>query len=222
LKQLFTILFFLLAFAFANGQSCETFNKKTINCIDKDSLKQGFWYEYKVQKILTTDSLRHNPRAIGFHNDEGKVHIPIAEGYYKDNKRIGQWIYYAGSFYNDNYANPTSHQKSITFTDSGYFYEVDTFWHYTAKVSNDTSFLTGTIILKNDTVQVICKDKKCYLYNSYKKKKEKFSYSKLESMISWLNFYGLKVKPKNMAANMGFSAVLAEEYVLIVSFAYQL
>jgi hypothetical protein len=88
-------------------------------------MKQGFWYEYKINKILTTDSFRQNPRAIGFHNAEGRVDVPIAEGYYKDSKRIGEWKYYKGLFYNDTYGNPTSHQQTVIYSDTGYFHVIE-------------------------------------------------------------------------------------------------
>lgn len=157
-------------------------------------MKQGFWYEYKINKILTTDSFRQNSRAIGFHNDEGRVDVPIAEGYYKDNKRIGVWKFYKGSFYNDTYANPTSHEQTVIFTDTGYFYVIDTFWHFVAKVSNDTNTLEGTLFLKDDTVKVICKDKLCYLKDPFQRnKKKKFPYKELDKRLIWLNFRSFKV-----------------------------
>jgi hypothetical protein len=163
-------------------------------------MKQGFWYEYTIKKILTTDSFRQNPRAIGFHNDEGRVDIPVAEGYYKDNRRVGQWIFYVGGFYNDTYY-PTAHTKQVMFTDTGYFYEVDTFWHFIAKVSNDTGNLEGIVFLKDDTVKVICKDKLCYLKDPFQNnKKKKFPYKELNNQLIWLNFRSFKVKPAKIGS----------------------
>jgi hypothetical protein len=188
-------IFLCFAFTLTKAQSCETYFGKTINCIDKESLKQGFWYEYKIIKILTTDSLRRNPKAFGFHNDEGRVEIPIAEGYYKDNKKIGEWKFYKGLFYNDNYANPTSHEQKVIYTDSNYFRIIDTFWHFIATVSNDTSNLEGTLFLKDDTVKIICRNKLCYLKDPFKKnKKQKFPFKELDNKLIWLNFRSYKVK----------------------------
>jgi hypothetical protein len=196
LKFAFTILLQLITL-FLYAQKCDTISGKPINCVDKNNLKQGYWEEESIYKILTTDSFRRNPRAIGLHNDAGKIQTPIAEGFYKNNKRIGEWTYEVGSFYNDNFANPTAHQKLVTFTDSGYFYLVDTFWHYTAKVSNDTSEFKAIVILKNETFEIIFKDRKCYYLDPFKKnKKVKFPYPKLDSYLSFLNFYSYKVKKK--------------------------
>ena len=164
-------------------------------------MKQGFWYEYKISKILTTDSFRQNPKAIGFHNDEGRVYVPIAEGYYKNNKRIGEWKFYKGSFYNDNYTNPTSHEQTVSFTDSGYFKVIDTFWHFSAKVSNDTSNLMGIVYLKNDTVTIKCLDKKCFYrdpFNDNKKKKVAIKY--LDDILIQLNWYDRRFKPKKIGS----------------------
>jgi hypothetical protein len=181
LLQLFSSLLF--------GQRCETIGGKVINCIDKDSLKQGFWYEYNIDKILTTDSFNRNPGAIGFHNDEGKVYTPVAEGFYKDNKRIGTWTYYVG-FYND----PDAHEKTVLFTDSGFRYEIDSFYHYTFRISDDTSSLSGKLFLKKDTIDVVCKDRKCKLYNPFRKKTEKVKWTALDGYIRYLNFNSFKVK----------------------------
>ena len=118
--------------------------------------------------------------------------MPIAEGYYKDNKRVGQWTYYVG-FYND----PNAHLKQVTFTDSGYYFEIDSFWHFRTKVSNDTNNLTGTLFLKDDTLQVVCKNKICVLKDPFNKNKEdKFPLKDLESKLTWLNFRSYHMKMK--------------------------
>jgi hypothetical protein len=173
------------------AQKCEILEGKEMNCIDKDSLRQGFWFEYSVQKILTTDSFMRNPRAFGPHNRSGEVFTPLAEGFYKDNKRVGGWTYYVG-FYNDKDA----HLKTVIFTDSGYRYEIDSFYHYNFKISDDTSSLTGKLYLKNDTVDVLCKGGKCKMYNPFRKRKEKFRQRDLDTKIQAFNFYSYKVKSK--------------------------
>ena len=83
----------------------------------------------------------------------------------------------------------------MTYTDSGYYNEVDTFWHFIAKVSNDTSNLEGTLFLKDDTVEICCKDKLCYIADPFKKKKkQKFPVKELNDKLIWLNFRSYKVK----------------------------
>ena len=158
-------------------------------------MKQGFWYEYIINKILTTDSFRRNPHAIGFHNDEGRVDIPLAEGYYKDNKRVGEWKFYKGLFFNNIYAYLTSHVQTVIFTDSGYFRIIDSFWHFTAKVSNDTSNLEGTFLLKRHIVNIICKNKFCKMIDLFNKNNdEKFPADKLDDKLIRLNSLSFKVK----------------------------
>lgn len=158
-------------------------------------MKQGFWYEYTIYKVLTTDSFKRNPRAIGFHNDEGRIEIPIAEGLYKDNKRVGAWKFHKGPYYNDNFANPTYHEQTIFFTDSGFFKVIDTFWHFIATISNDTNNIAGTLFLKEDTVLINCKNRVCSYNDPFKKnKKQQFPYEELDKKLSWLNFRSFKVK----------------------------
>ena len=189
-----TIILLCFVYTFSISQTCEIQDNKTINCTDSASLKQGFWFEYNIQKILTTDSFKRNPNAIGLHNTDGKIITPIAEGFYKDSKKVGQWIYYVGSLFNDSY-NPTFHQKIVNYSDSGFYYEVDTFWHFVAKVSNDTNNLEGTLNLKGDTVNVFCKHKLCYILDPYRKnKKQIFPYKDLESKLIWMNFRSYNVK----------------------------
>jgi len=173
------------------GQTFEVIEGDTLNRTDKNLLKQGFWYEYHTQRILTTDSFKKNPKAVGYHNDKGLVYTPIAEGFYKDNKRVGNWTYYEG-FYNDLHA----HLKTVAYTDSGYRYEIDSFYHYIFKVSNDTTSLKGKLFLKNDTVEVVCKDGKCKLYNPFRKKTEIFKWKELCEYIRYFNFYSFEVKKK--------------------------
>lgn len=174
---------------FLFGQRCDTIEGQIMNCVDKDSLKQGYWYEYYISKILTTDSFNRNPRAIGFHNDKGIVYTPIAEGFYKDNKRIGSWTYYEG-FYND----PDAHEKTVVFTDSGFRYEIDSFYHYRFKISDDSSNVTGKLFLKKDTVNVTCKNGNCRLFNPFSQKAEKFKRTVLIDKIRILNFRSYKVR----------------------------
>jgi hypothetical protein len=185
------ISYFLLFPIILVAQKCDTIEGRLMNCVDKDLLKQGFWYEYHTTKILITDSFRRNPNAIGFHNDEGLVHTPIAEGYYKNNRRIGTW-----TFYTDFYNNPDAHTKTVLFTDSGFRYEIDSFYHYNFKISDDTSFLAGKLYLKKDTINIICKEKKCQLYNPFEKKKERFKWTDLDAHVRFLNFRSYKVKEK--------------------------
>lgn len=197
MKHLKFLLLILFCFAnnLLNAQQCETYYGKTINCTDKDSLKQGYWFEYKINKILTTDSFKRNPMAIGFHNDEGRADIPLSEGFYKSDKRIGEWKFYKGHFYNDSYLNATSHIQTTIFTDSGHFKIIDSFWNFFAKVSNDSNNLEGKIYLKENTIDVVCKDKLCYFYDPYKKsKKQKFPIKELEDKLIWLKYRSLRTK----------------------------
>lgn len=160
-----------------------------MNCVDKNSLKQGYWYEYHILKILTTDSFNRNPEAIGFHNERGLVYTPVAEGYYKDNRKTGNWTYYEG-FYND----PSAHEKTVIFTDSGFRYEIDTFYHYSFKVADDTSYLTGQLFLKKDTITVTCKNRMCNLFDPFSRKTEKFKHAALADRIRMLNFRSYKIR----------------------------
>jgi hypothetical protein len=84
-------------------------------------MKQGFWYEYAINKILTTDSFRQNPNAIGFHNDGGRVDIPIAERYYKDNKRVGACKFYVSN--TETLAEPSPNNNTLN-NENSYFTDV--------------------------------------------------------------------------------------------------
>ena len=195
--RLLIVTFLILFSTLTIGQKCETYNNRTINCIDTDSLKQGFWSEHFTTKILRTDPLRRNSSAIRLNNDEGIVYIPIAEDFFKDNKRVGEWIFYKGTFYQDSYANPTSHEQKVIFIDSGYFRIIDTFWNFYAVVTNDTNKLEGKLYLKKDTVIITCKDKICYLKDPFKNnRKQSFPLKELDDKLIWYNFRSYKVREK--------------------------
>jgi len=193
------LLIFILSclnWTFTQAQKCETHYGRTINCFDKDSLKQGFWYEYKIHKILTTDSFNKNPKAIGFHNEEGKVETPIGEGYYKDNNRVGKWTIYVGSFYNDIYP-PTSHTRQVTYTDTGYILVVDTFWNFAATLSTDSSSLHGIVTLTSDKVDIHCKNKMCYYDDPMNNnKRKKIPFQDIDDILYRLNYYDKQNKKK--------------------------
>jgi hypothetical protein len=175
------------------AQNCKTYNNKTINCIDKDSLKQGFWIENITSKIFAKDSVKPNSRVNSLTIYEWGINNRIAEGFYKDNKRVGEWTFHKGSFYQDNYANQTYHEQKAFYTDSSYFRIVDTFWNFYATVSNDTTKLDGILYLKNDTLIVKCKDGNCNLKDPFKKyKKQTFPIRDLDDRLIWYNFRGYK------------------------------
>jgi hypothetical protein len=78
----------------AFGQSCDSLDGKVINCVDSKGLKQGLWI-YKKNRLLSSSYG-------GLGSDEGcrynANHEVIAEirGYFKDDMRIGQWLYFYG------------------------------------------------------------------------------------------------------------------------------
>jgi hypothetical protein len=191
------MLFF--SWTWTQAQKCETYYGKTINCIDKDSLKQGFWYEYQITKILTTDSFRQNPKAIGFHNDKGEVETPMAEGNYKNNRKVGEWTFYVGSFYNDIFP-PTSHTRLVTFTDTRYFFIIDTFWNFNAKVSNDSNELNGVVTFDKEEIVISCKNKKCFYKAPFDKNKKEFKFKNLDDILYELNVNNYRRKRKKIGS----------------------
>lgn len=86
-------LFFLISVFQIYGQKCETFDRElfhmlpeqfpdTVNCVDKNEQKQGWWLIYKI---------KHNPINIPDELEKGDYVKNYSYGQYKDDRKIETW-----------------------------------------------------------------------------------------------------------------------------------
>lgn len=73
----FFLLLLLVMAQVSVAQKSENFQKDTVNKIDKNGLKQGFWVIYEKEK-----------------KEKGQI---IEEGFYSDNKKTGDWKHFHNS-----------------------------------------------------------------------------------------------------------------------------
>ena len=147
------IIPYILASLASSGQSCETIDGQTINCSDNINQKQGFWKERKI--ILTYCSYSCFGNNNGCKYKEENVYVTLAEGEYKDNKKIGKW-----KFYDDN-NNTSTFKEEVTFAENGRIYVNNISDKYFIEFNKDSTELNGYIKYQEDTISVICINKKC-------------------------------------------------------------
>jgi hypothetical protein len=88
-----TVFFLTLALS-SFGQSCDTLDKKIINCVDQNGLKQGLWI-YKKERLLSSSYSGLGSREGCRYNAKYQTVAKI-RGYFQDDKRIGRWEYFYG------------------------------------------------------------------------------------------------------------------------------
>jgi len=146
----------IIALAFANltkGQSCGTIKGEIINCIDSAGLKQGYWKETRKKVLLSWYGGLGSKE--GCRYGEDVVYLPVAEGYYQDNQKVGTWKYYSN---NDHLI---SVDREITYFKDGGIKDDNFLEWYSIQLNNDTSIVSGYIFHDKDSVRVECKMGTC-------------------------------------------------------------
>jgi len=145
-------VFFLICTSTIYGQTCDSIGGKPINCIDSAGLKQGYW-ELLRNKVIVSgygglgseDGCRYFERVESY---------PLAKGEYKDNKKIGSWLYYSGN-------QLGSMVREITYNENGSIEDNNLADHYTLTISKDTLDVTGQLYHHLDTVNINCQNGHC-------------------------------------------------------------
>ena len=152
MKQILFILTLLITIS-TYGQKCDTINVENINCVDKDNLKQGFW-KITEKKILLSWHSGYGSKD-GCQYGENVEYIPISEGLYKNDKKVGTWKY----FRMDNLTALT--EKEITYLNNGGVKVVNLIENTTLEYNRDTTIIKGFLNYKKDIIYLNCSQKKC-------------------------------------------------------------
>jgi hypothetical protein len=158
---------------------CDTLYGQTYNCYDLNGLKQGYW-KRQVKKVLL------NWSSYGTHGDnhgEEAIYLTINEGNYKDDKKIGDWIYYDLSNLGSNLNKEKDTVKIISYTNDGNIEERNFELNYHLKISADSSLISGQINYKLDIIKISCLNAKCVFRTSKEIELLRFDQSKLADEI---------------------------------------
>lgn len=151
MNLLLTVLFGLLP-VLSFGQSCETIDGKRMNCTDSLGLKQGYWQERK--KYSTAGLVTEAARKDKSQNLDSVSHT-VAEGSYRDGKRIGTWRDYGENWH------LVSVQRELTYLDDGSVVERNFIEKSKIKFNADSTKVSGYIVLDGDTISMACKNGRC-------------------------------------------------------------
>jgi hypothetical protein len=152
MKQILFILTFLITISIY-GQKCDTINGKYVNCIDSDNLKQGFW-KITEKKILLSWHSGYGSKD-GCQYGENVEYIPLSEGQYKNDKKVGTWKY----FKTNNLTILT--EKEITYLNNEEIKVLNFNENTTIEYNKDSTIIKGFLNYKKDTIYLNCSEKKC-------------------------------------------------------------
>lgn len=143
LKILFT--FYILTFFSIEAKS--QYVQNNINKIDELGQKQGYWINYDLKIELQYFIINT------FENECKEItelrYFIKSEGEYLNNRPIGSWSKYSICQNNYNKIEKISHSTSLG-----------------SSSHIDTSIIVGKAFILNDTVNIYCKDEKCYFNTS--------------------------------------------------------
>lgn len=162
MKNLIIISVFLLLGLKGFGQNCVTFKSDTFNCTDSGNLKQSLWKTFEIH--YESKSLQP------YMDNEGKMHsfpgircvpreitdsslIITAEGFYKDNKKVGVWkyFYHGGCF--------VSEIRTEYYNEDGSFDLEEN--DYEISYNKDSSIVACMTNFSKDTINIKCLNKLC-------------------------------------------------------------
>lgn len=174
---------------------CDTLNGQTFNCYDLNGLKQGYW-KLQVKKVLISWSSYGSD---GDNHGEEAIYLTNHEGNYKDDEKIGDWIYYDLSNWGTNLYKEKDTVKIISYTNDGNIEEENFELDYHLKINADSSLISGQINYRLDTIKIACLNSECVFTTSKEIELIRFSQSKLEYEIFGLTIglYDREIKIKN-------------------------
>jgi hypothetical protein len=149
--KILTMLLVMTSFG-AFGQSCDTLEGKTYNCIDIKGERQGHWKEQR--KIVEYSGYSGYGSARGCQYFE-KFHYQItAEGVYSDNNKTGTWKYY------NRFSETPEVEREITYKNDESIIEKSFFPYTIIEANYDSSIISGYTIHNVDTLTFAYSNKK--------------------------------------------------------------
>ncbi|MBL4586780.1 MAG: hypothetical protein JKX84_06980 [Flavobacteriales bacterium] len=173
MRQLLT-LFFLTISVVSFGQICDTINGEILNCVDANGLKQGYWE--MTWKRVTMSWHGGYGTAEGCQYGEIATYLPLENGNYRDNKKIGKWTYYDDEKY---WGSPYI-ENEITYDENGSI-KVDQLkqQRYLLNINMDTSFVRGYFLHQLDSIAIMCHFDTCHFTLSNHNELTKFSFDSI-------------------------------------------
>jgi hypothetical protein len=151
----------------------------TINQVDKNGLKQGYWFNYeKSLKYSVHSDFGENS---GY--EECNHYTLVSEGNYRSNKKVGLWKYYRTLN-----LKVLGLEKTVTYMENGSFIENNEYKNYKLEVNSDSTYMKGEYYLKSDTVFINCVEDRCEFKLGNDLVIDNFTKSEFD-----LNFYGLLI-----------------------------
>ncbi len=160
MKRLLHISVFLLSFITCNlySQVYDTIVQgdfvlpDTLNQIDTNNLKQGYWYIY--DKVLQHSAYSDFSENSGY--KEWNRYRLSSEGRFVNSEKVGVWKYYKAL--ND---RKVGVYKTVVYFKNGDFIEQNELDNYIIKTNKDTTYLSGEYVIDNDTILISCIKNKC-------------------------------------------------------------
>lgn len=151
----------------------------SINQVDKNGLKQGYWFNYeKSLKYSVHSDFGENS---GY--EECNQYTLVSEGKYTDNYKVGLWKYYR--ILN---SKVIGIEKTVMYLKNGSFIEYNEFKNYKLELNGDSTYIKGECYLKSDTVFIDCADGRCEFKLGNELIIDSFNKSSFD-----VNFYGLLI-----------------------------
>ena len=107
-----------------------------------------------TKKLL--DYSENTDFGVGTGYKEYYKYVLLSEGSYKNSIKIGIWKYYDFFGYEQG-----DIEKTVTYLDNGNKIEEHFRNKYKIEINSDTTFVIGTKIIDNDTVNILCKGNNC-------------------------------------------------------------
>lgn len=152
MRTLIIILLVLAAAQLGFGQTCDTIDGRTVNCIDENGLRQGDWeywkYEWR-QKEYTGE-------VAGYCQTKPLTKVPIKllkKGKYKDDKKVGKWAFIddGGDYISTTRTEQYLDDGSVEVEESG----------FQSVYNLDSSIVKSVVLSGKDTIYINCKQKQC-------------------------------------------------------------
>lgn len=174
--KVFALLCFLLVRYSSIAQSCDTINSVIVNCKDSLGRRQGHWV-LNERKLLSSMYRCFVGGGRCEHVEHYNLY-KLAEGNYRDDVRVGTWIFYKRLEGVEGIVD-----KEITFLEGGSTIEKNRSYHYDLTFNKDSSTISGFGYFDVDTLSISCDTNDCSVIASNGKKVVSFNRAYYEAEL---------------------------------------
>ena len=146
------IILFLASAQLGFGQTCDTIEGRTINCIDENGLKQGNWEYWKYE----WRQVEYTGEVAGYCQTKPLRKVPIKllkKGKFKDDKKVGKWEFLddGGDYISTTRTEQYLDDGSVEVEESG----------FQSVYNHDSSIIKSIVLSGKDTIYINCEQKQC-------------------------------------------------------------